>query len=159
MTLTVPAACAQKRAGARRERSGPQVARPLLSKTVRTPTAKDCLGNIDTMPNYIYHMLAQRASAAESRTSPVRPKAFDPANIAIFVIPCPVPVPALVVMRPVPVPVPDRYLNGRPEQNRGPNWQRIATHGAIHFEELIRASNMCDMYTYTSIPHHSPNSL
>ena len=95
------------------------------------------------MPNYIYHMLAQRASAAESRTSPVRPKAFDPANIAIFVIPCPVPVPALVVMRPVPVPVPDRYLNRRREQNRGPRGQRAATHVAkIHFERIC-ASSMC----------------
>ena len=86
-------------------------------------------------------MLAQRASAAELWTSAVQPEAFDPANIAPLVVPCPVPVPALVVMRPVPVPVPDRYLNGRREQNRGPNWQRIATHGAIHFEELIRASS------------------
>ena len=90
-------------------------------------------------------MLAQRASAAEGRTQDgVQPPALHQANIAPIVVPCPVPVPALVFIRPAPVPVPDRYLNGRHEQNRGRNWQRTATHVAIHFEELIRASNMCD---------------
>ena len=79
----------------------------------------------------------------------MQPPAIHLANLAPLEVPCPVPVPALVFIRPVPVPVPDRYLNGRREQNRGRNWQRTATHVAIEhdrrFEELICASNMCDM--------------
>ena len=90
-------------------------------------------------------MLAQRASAAEGRTQAVQPPAIHLANLAPLEVPCPVPVPALVFIRPVPVPVPQRYLNGRREQNQGRNWQRTATHVAIHVEELICASNMCDM--------------
>ena len=88
-------------------------------------------------------MLTQHASAAQGWTTAVQPPAIHLANIAALEVPCPVPIPALVCIRPVPVPVPDRYLNGRREQSRGPRGQRAATHVAkIHFERIC-ASSMC----------------
>ena len=49
VALTKSKACAQKRAGATGAHRTAAVSRPLLSKTVRTPTAKDCLGNDEVL--------------------------------------------------------------------------------------------------------------